>query len=170
MTPTTSTLELQIKSLTESGIFTGYAAVFGKADLQGETIAPGAFRDTLAKHNPIALLMSHEYTEPIGIFRQLQEDNIGLFVEGELNLDTSKGKEAYSLLKQGALTGLSISFIVDSYTTKKDGSRNVTKLTLLEISLTPVPCQPLAQVTSVKSADAINWNELAASFQRFLKA
>ena len=58
-------------------------------------------------------------------------------------------------MKQGALTGLAIAFIADSFTLNRDGSRTITKLTLLEISLTPVPAQPEAQVTSVRSLPAL---------------
>jgi hypothetical protein len=74
-----------------------------------------------------------------------------LYVEGELNLDTQKGKDTYSLMRQGALGGLSIAFLPDKFVLNKDGTRTITALTLLEISLTPVAAQPLARVTSVRS-------------------
>jgi HK97 family phage prohead protease len=100
------------------------------------------------------LLMSHDTKTPIGIFTKVQEDATGLYVEGELNLDIIAGKEAYSLLRQGALTGLSIAFIADDYVLNRDGSRTITKATLVEISLTPIPAQAMAQVTSVRSVQA----------------
>jgi len=39
------------------------------------------------------------------------EDNVGLKVVGQLNLDVQQGKEAYALLKQGALDGMSIGYL-----------------------------------------------------------
>lgn len=84
----------------------------------------------------------------------MKEDSYGLYVEGELNLDTLRGRDALTLLKQGALTGLSIAFIPDSSTPNRDGSRTITKASLFEISLTPIPAQQLAQVTSVRSINS----------------
>ena len=164
----------EIKSITEQGVFSGYAALFNTPDLSGELIAPGAFKDSLAAMtHKLPLLFSHETSEPIGIFRVVKEDSKGLYVEGELNLNTQSGKDAYSLLKQGALTGLSIAFLPVDFVPNKDGSRTITKLTLLEISLTPVPAQPKAQVTSVRSLGpkdaAEDWTSIIAALRDFVQ-
>lgn len=163
---------VSIKSISDQGKFSGYAAIFNTPDIMGERIAPGAFKDALAKRNyTMPLLMSHDSAQPIGIFTKIQEDSKGLYVEGELNLDTRAGSEAYSLLKQGALTGLSIAFIADDYTLNKDRSRTITKATLVEISLTPIPAQSKAQVTSVRSLetdDTEDWGSILTALRGFV--
>ncbi|MCC7201978.1 MAG: HK97 family phage prohead protease [Nitrospirae bacterium] len=49
------------------------------------------------------MLGQHSSWEPIGVGIEMKEDATGLLVKAALNLDTIRGREAYSLLKQGAL-------------------------------------------------------------------
>ena len=97
-------------------MFTGYASVFGKLDSQNEIVAPGAFARTLKQWRQQgrapAMLWMHDPTQPIGIWFAIKEDSNGLAVEGRLATATQKGREAYELLKLGALTGLSIGYRV----------------------------------------------------------
>ena len=67
-----------------------------------------------------------------------------------LNQDTQRGREAYALLRQGALDGLSIGFstVKDSW----DGDvRNIQEVRLWEGSLVTFPANDLARVTLVRS-------------------
>src|ERR1700744_2098875 len=98
------------------GIFTGYASVFGKLDSQNEIVAPGAFARTLnawrQQGRRPAMLWMHDPAQPIGLWLSIRQDTNGLAVEGRLALGTQKGREAYELLKMGALSGLSIGYRV----------------------------------------------------------
>ncbi len=150
------TLNLEVKFATdEAGTFEGYASLFGgKADSQGDVIAPGAFRTSLAEHKSNgsrpALLWQHDPSEPIGTWEIVREDAKGLFVKGRLTIETGKGGDAYALLKSGALNGLSIGYRVDA-STARPGGRLLTKLDLIEISLVTLPAASRARVTNVKS-------------------
>jgi|ERR1039457_977057 HK97 family phage prohead protease len=142
----------ELRSITGDGIFEGYAATWDTPDLGNETIQRGAFLASLSSRtNKLPILLSH--SEPIGVFNIVKEDSRGLFVQGQLNMETQNGRDTFALIKQGAISGLSIAFIPVDSVSARDGSHTITKLNLLEISLVAVPRQPAAQITSVRSLD-----------------
>src|SRR2546428_13765765 len=111
-------LELKVEGDT-AGTFSGYASTFGKVDLQNEIVEAGAFARSLTKSGgQYPLLWQHNHDEPIGSITA-QENSRGLFVRGKLVLGVSKAKDAYELLKEKLLTGMSIGFRVI-----KDGWRD----------------------------------------------
>jgi HK97 family phage prohead protease len=136
----------------ESGQFEGYASVFNNVDRHGDVVMPGAFRKTISENPSVPILWQHDQTKPIGVTMAIREDQNGLLVKGELNLDTQMGREAYSLLKQGALKGLSIGYQV----IKDDLAgrvRQLKEVKLMEYSLVTFPANERAQVTSIKQLD-----------------
>ena len=137
----------------EAGVFTGYASIFGNIDSHGDAVMPGAFRKSLSERgNVVPLLWQHDQAEPVGVI-ELVEDSKGLrVVRGEINLETARGKEAYALLKQGAIKGLSIGFqtIKDGWSGKV---RQLKELKLMEVSLVTFPANELATVTAIKNDD-----------------
>lgn len=145
--------------------FTGYGAVFGNIDSYGDVIAKGAFADTLKKSKDSgvwpAMLSQHggmfgEDSTPIGIYTEMREDDVGLWVEGKL-ADTERGREAYALLKmqpRPAYNGLSIGFRAKEWavrTSPEEPRRTLKAVELLEVSLVTFPANTKARVTSVKS-------------------
>ena len=122
----------------------GYASLFGVKDLAGDVVASGAFARTLRDKSPgaIKLLYQHYAAEPIGLLSAAQEDARGLFIAGELNLETQRGEEAYALLVQGALTGLSIGFNVVTAAKQGRDARLITEIDLWEVSLVTFPMLP----------------------------
>lgn len=144
-----------LKSINETGIFEGYGSVFGVKDSYSEVVAPGAFAETLEKHKIAgtmpALLWQHRSGEPIGVFTSMSEDSIGLKVSGQLALKTTRGAEAYELLKMGAISGLSIGFMTreDSYD-KLTGIRTLKRIDLWETSLVTFPANDSARVQGIK--------------------
>lgn len=145
-----------IKSLDQDGIFTGYASVFGAVDSQSEVVERGAFARSLAEMRSSgrapAMLWMHDPSLPIGIWVEMREDAKGLYVEGRLALSTQKGREAYELLKMGALTGLSIGYrVVRSGIDKVRKARLLLDVELFEISLVTFPANDRARVEAVKS-------------------
>src|SRR3954451_9826699 len=148
--------ELDTKSISEDGVFSGYASLFDVQDLGRDIVKPGAFSKSLASRplNQIKMLRNHDAASPIGIWTALIEDGRGLKANGQLILDTVLGRETYSLLKAGALDGLSI-----GYRTRKDTfdrAKNVRLLQgvdLFEISIVTYPMLPSAVVSRVKQMD-----------------
>lgn len=145
---------LQLKSLDDVGAFEGYGSVFDVVDSQRDVVARGAFRESLQTSRPqdIKLLWQHQMDEPIGVIEQCFEDARGLVVKGRLLLEVAKAREAYTLLKNKAVTGLSIGYAPSRYSINPDTRvRTITALKLFEISLVTFPSNPQAQVTTVKS-------------------
>lgn len=140
----------------DTGTFTGYASVFGETDRYGDTIRPGAFKKTLTSRKnrgPVAFFWNHDQGKPIGVWTEIVEDQRGLKVTGKIITDTTAGRDAYLLLKAGAVTGLSIGFNPLRVERGPNGGRIVTEIDLVEISLVTLPAASKARVTSVKGAD-----------------
>jgi len=149
----------------EKGIVKGYLSTFDNIDDQGDRVRPGAFKRTLQnkyeykkannKRYIMPLLWQHDPNNPIGGYLEAKEDNIGLFVELEIDLDVQKGKEAYSALKKGYVFQQSIGYdTIKSDYVKIDGKmiRDLVELRLWEGSLVTFPANEEAVVTDVKSA------------------
>lgn len=147
------------------GEFEGYASVFGVMDLGRDVVMPGAFRASIARRGVggVKLLWQHDPGQPLGIWTSLQEDGRGLHVRGALDLQQSKSREILSLLKQGALDGLSIGYRTEIE--RKDpetGLRRLERIDLWEISLVTFPLLPQARVQSVKAAQAGSYGAKSA--------
>ncbi len=158
----TRSFSLSLKAVGDDGTVEGYGSVFGVRDNYDDVIAAGAFLDSLKTHKAAgtmpAMLWQHEADDPIGIWTEMVEDAKGLRIKGQLCLETSQGKEAYALLKMGAINGLSIGFMSVPGTSvyKDDGVRILNQIDLWEVSLVTFPANEKARVTNVKSS-----NELA---------
>lgn len=147
----------QIKSIATDGTFKGHASVFGEIDSYRDIVMPGAFKETLkrdyeAKDRKVPMLWQHNSWEPIGVYTELKEDDIGLYVEGELNMEVQKGREAHALMKQGAISGLSIGYAtVDFEIDNKAQVRKLKAVDLWEISPVTFPAGDSARISSVKT-------------------
>ena len=149
---------LQIKATGDDGTVEGYGSVFGVRDNYDDVIAKGAFMDSLKSHKAAgtmpAMLWQHDADKPIGVWTEMVEDEKGLRIKGQLAMETVKGKEAHSLLKMGALNGLSIGFMAKEWAYDRETEvRTLTAIDLWEVSLVTFPANEKARVTNVKSAD-----------------
>jgi len=145
---------LDLKAVSDEGSFEGYASLFNREDLGHDVVMPGAFRDSLAKRGTagIKLLFQHNPAEPIGTWTHLAEDSRGLYARGQLLPDVARAREVLSLMRAGALDGLSIGFrTVDGNRDRRTGRRRLDKVDLWEISVVTFPMQPEARIETVKS-------------------
>jgi HK97 family phage prohead protease len=143
-----------------AGQFEGYASTFGgAADSYGDVIQPGAFTKSIADHRAAgtapALLWSHDPQQPIGVWSQMSEDGHGLKVAGKLAIDTTRGADAYSLMKLGALA-LSIGYRAVSSQPIARGIRQLNEVKVFEISAVAMPANTNARITSVKARPNIS--------------
>ncbi len=162
---------LDLKAVDEDGAFEGYASLFDKVDLGRDVIAPGAFRDSLAQHGAqgVKLLYQHDPGQPIGVWRSLREDQRGLHAVGRLMPEVARAREVLSLMRAGALDGLSIGF--RAVTAKRDarsGIRRLEKVDLWEISVVTFPMLPEARVASVKGGPFAGRVPTEREFERWL--
>ena len=147
---------IQLKEAKADGSFTGYAAVFNNVDLGGDVILPGAF--THAKTTPdgqIRIALNLDLRQLAGKAK-FSQDGHGLRVEGQLSLGVSYVKDAYALMQDGVLNGLSVGFnILDGGADweERDGryTRIISKAELWEFSIVPFGMNPQALVDNVKT-------------------
>lgn len=146
----------QLKSIADNGSFTGYASVYGEMDSYRDIVMPGAFDVSLEKFKSmgrkVPMLWQHSSREPIGVYTSLKSDAHGLLVEGEINMDVQRGREGHSLMKQGALTGLSIGYdtVMDKWD-EKNLTRELHEIDLWEISPVTFPAGDNARIVDVKT-------------------
>jgi HK97 family phage prohead protease len=150
--------ELILKSDEEEGTFTGYASIFGNKDLGGDVVEQGAFVRSLRNRRAkkVKMLWQHKTDMPIGVYDKISEDGDGLKVSGRLALGTQGGRDAYELLKMGAIDGLSIGYKADPAKQHYDDrkrKRHLKEVDLMEISLVTFPMNPKATIQAVKGID-----------------
>lgn len=151
--------ELELREEGSVGIVKGYGSVFNKVDSYGESVMPGAFTKSLkawarGKVKVIPMLWQHRSDTPVGIWDEYEEDTKGLKLQGQINLETQRGKEAWSDMKMKAVTGLSIGFYeikADPYDFATSEPRKLYELDLREVSPVTFPALREAQIDTVKA-------------------
>ena len=131
------------------GRIEGYACLFERVDLGRDVIARGAFAHSLAQRGVggVRLLYQHDPAEPIGVWHEIREDALGLYVRGELALDVKRAREVMNLVRVGALDGLSIGFkAVSARTDPRSRVRRIARIDLWEVSIVTFPMQPDARI------------------------
>jgi hypothetical protein len=142
-------------SIGADGAFEGYASLFGLRDSCGDIVAPGAFAQSLRRRGAadVKMLWQHRPDEPIGVWREIGEDSRGLKVTGRLDLSVGRAREALSLIRAGALDGLSIGFrTLRSVTDRAIGARRLLEIDLMEISIVTFPALPQARIGATPGA------------------
>src|ERR1700709_58346 len=89
--------DVSFKAVGDEGEFEGYGSVFGVVDGYNEVVDKGAFLDSLKEFGMPRLLLQHSTNMVGGIYLEASEDNIGLKLQGKLNLDVQAARETYSL-------------------------------------------------------------------------
>lgn len=146
-------IHLELKSLADDGTFEGSLAVYGNVDDGGDVIQYGAMRKTLAEGGARRpLLWQHNQQEPIGVLN-LVDTPTALLASGKLVLAVPRAKEAYELLRVGALTDLSIGYKAVKQIIGKAGERILTEIRLFEGSLVTVGMNSAAKIRSVKTVE-----------------
>lgn len=112
--------------------------MFDRVDRAGDVLRAGAF-GTVA---PVPLLFAHR-GDPIGAVETLAVDARGLRVSGRVT-----DAELAAAVRQGTLAGLSIGY--RPLAVRQGAWRELLRVALAEVSLVPVPMQPLARIDRVK--------------------
>lgn len=148
----------------EKGVFEGYASTFGNMDQVQDIIEQGAFTESLKKRMP-KVLWQHQMDKPVGKLLNIQEDSKGLYVKVKLITDTTLGKDAYTLMKEGVIDKLSIGFMIqDAEYDQEKNVRIIKQADLYEFSLVTIPANEEASITRIKSVPS---NE--RDFEKFLR-
>ena len=139
------------------GTVEGYASLFGAIDQARDMVVRGAFADTLKLRGPrrVPMLFQHDPSEPIGIWLELREDSHGLYARGRLIPEVARARELLSLLRAGAVDGLSIGFrAARARIDPRTRVRSLIAVDLWEISIVTFPLLAGARVRAVKQASS----------------
>lgn len=136
--------------------FEGYASEFNSVDSYGDTVLPGAYKETLEnRERPVRMRFNH-FGPVIGKWLELREDDFGLFAKGQLTEGHSVAEDAYASLKHGAIDGLSIGYRVTDSEPNDHGGEDLKGIELIEISVVEEPADLGARIANIKSdLDAI---------------
>lgn len=175
----------QLKALDKQGKVGGYAVRFsedGKTrDLSGEWFASDTYlgpqngdgADVLFHHGiPIPIkarvsksdeqfirgLSDHIFSSPV----KTKRDAIGLWAETVLDMANEYEKRVYELVEQGKLGWSSGTA---GHMAKKSEDGKITRWPIIEISLTPTPCEPMNRALPVKSLESVKFNAVINPIQ-----
>lgn len=143
------------------GRFTGYASVFGNKDSYGDVVVKGAFADSLQTYGAngagIPCYWSHQMSDPmmnIGQTVKAVEDDHGLFVEVQLDLDNPNAAYTHKLIKEGRVNQMSFAFDVEDYAfaeSEEHGSYlELRKMRIHEVSVVQVGANQATELLDVK--------------------
>jgi uncharacterized protein len=159
---------LETKAVTEDGQIEGLAAGYGNVDAGGDVVMPGALARSLTARKSIPMLMYHDQTRPAGVWTDFAESPGGLIVKGQISMSSQIGREAYGLVRDGAIGGLSI-----GYRTVREQlvgkTRQLIELALYEVSLVTIPMNERAVITAVKSIIEHGQLPTLREFEDFLR-
>lgn len=178
--PTKNQSAIDIKAGPDDGLaegqFTAYASVFGNVDSTGDIVVKGAFANTLAdwaaSGKPIPLLFGHEMDDPdynIGYVVKAVEDDTGLLVTCQLDLENPKAKQVYRLIKGRRIDQMSFAYdVVQKVETYLEGDIEVSQILevkLYEVSVVTIGANQETEILAVKQA-----GEVAARMAAAVKA
>lgn len=133
----------------DAGTITGIAWPFGSPDRVGDVIEKGAFVSPAR----LPMLFAHDQGQAVGVWDEVAETTEGLTVKGRLLVqEVERAREVRALVREGAVSGLSIGFVTKQAKARSGGGRTISRLELHEISIVAVPSHPAARITSMKSA------------------
>jgi HK97 family phage prohead protease len=151
-------VDLQLKSLDDTGVFEGFASVYGNIDYGGDVVLPGAFKKSIEEKPSLTVLWEHDTKHPIA--KGVLEDTMtGLKIHGQLDMADPMAQFVMGKLKGGFVNGLSIGYQVvkDGW---EAGKRQLKEVKVHEVSIVTLPQNDRAIITSFKagrkfSADSI---------------
>lgn len=158
--------KLTVTDELEEGQFAGYASVFGNIDSYGDIVVKGAFADSLKEYGEagagIPSYWSHRMDDPhmnIGQTVSAVEDEHGLKVTVQLDLESPTGAYVHKLIKQGRVTQMSFAYdVLEAAEVKVDDrwAYELRKLKVHEVSVVPVGANQETALLAVKNGDQPN--------------
>lgn len=165
----TKTIDVEIKAVGDdgSGRFQAYVSVFDVVDSYGDMVVKGAFLESLASYGAkgegIPIYWRHRMDDPwlnLGATLEAKEDDHGLWIEGELDLEEGAAARVYKLLKKKRVRQMS--FAYDTHEEARverkpeDGGSywELRKLHIHEVSVVPVGANQETEILAVKAARA----------------
>lgn len=160
-------MPVQVKAGPDDGLgegeFSAYASVFGNVDSYGDVVAKGAFANDLKRWeesgNPIPLLFGHQMSDPdfnLGHVVSAVEDDKGLLVTAQLDLENPKAMQTYRMLKGRRINQMSFAYdVIDEATVEvaeNVKANELRELRLYEVSVVTIGANQETEILAVKTA------------------
>ena len=150
-----------IKSENDSGSISGYFSTYDRIpDSYGDVIAKGAFNETIQKRkesgHPFPLCWNHDLDKIIGSIDpgEIEETDKGPLMTASF-FDTPLAQEKRELVKSGVVYQFSFAYdVLEAGPVELENgtkANELRKLDLFEVSIVPIPANPRAEMTDVKS-------------------
>jgi HK97 family phage prohead protease len=161
------TFHAELKAVDEpTGVIEAIVSVFNNTDLGGDIVRAGAFNQSLGRKMPKGVWM-HDWEQPVAktlMAKELEPGNPmlppalanlgGLYVKGQFNLDTQRGREAFSDIKFGLVDEFSIGYYASKVMyNDKTFERELIECELIEWSPVLQGMNPATLLISAKSAE-----------------
>ena len=141
----------------KSGWFDGLASAYGEVDLGGDTVAKGAYNQTL-NHNDgkFNLMFDHGWgVDKVAGVAFAEDTDEGLRVKGEMPIHITSVRDVHEKIKfmnsRGKPLGLSIGYWPVKTEPGPKGTRILKEIALEEVSITPFPMDTHARIRDAKS-------------------
>ena len=160
------TKQFDIKSISDAGEVTGYFSTYDiAADSYGDIVAPHAFDKTIKARKeigkPFPLVWNHNMEDPeliIGQVDKIENDEHGPLMTAHF-YDTPKAQAARNLVKEGSVYQFSFAYDVKAWREPSSAEKAIDpniinvleEVDLIEVTITPMPANPRAEVTSAKA-------------------
>lgn len=155
----TQKTQLTLDPSRKPGFVAGYASKFGGIDSYDDTIEPQAYDGVVKSGALPKMLFNHDaWSVPVGRWTSWKVDEIGLYVEGELNLELQQAQDIRKAIEFGSLNGLSVSIRMnaDDFFYDADGIRHIKNVQKMrEISLCTFPADNNARIITFKTAEEL---------------
>jgi uncharacterized protein len=173
----------EIKAADSEGIIEAIVSVTNNVDRVGDRVMPGFFEKSLRNKLPRGV-WAHRWDEPIAKTLVAEEWRAGdprlpqgirelggYYVKAKLILGVQRGKEAYELLKAGAIDEFSIGFAVSKYQVRTRNEKEGQGYDLIEgewheWSPVLIGANPATELISVKSASPLSLNQARSDYAR----
>jgi len=148
----------------QTGVIEAIVSVFSNVDLGNEKVMPGFFAKSIEKKLPKGV-WAHDWKQPIA--KTLEAKELlpgdpqlpaalktlgGAYIKGQFNLDTQRGREAYSDIKFGIVDEFSIGYsVLEDKKDKESGVRELIKGDWKEWSPVLVGMNDQTALISIKS-------------------
>ena len=144
---------------TVSGFFARYDRI---ADSYGECCRRGFLNESIKRRkatgHPFPLVYQHDLNQIIGVVKRIEDRPEGVYMVADF-LNTDRAQEVRKMIKCGVVYQMSFAYktIDAGSVTLPDGKRakELRECELYEISITPIPAQPLSQITEVKGGTGL---------------
>ena len=139
----------------KTGEFTCYGNVKGNVDHASDKTMNGAYIDSIKAHKaagtmPDMFWMHKSYDLPVGVWLDMEEDDVGLKMRGRLS-KTALGSDIEILAKDGALNKFSIGYWVEEEKWNPAGYNELRKIHITEVSWVTRACNEESVLLDIKS-------------------